>query len=701
MRFSYLDFRSKLLKIAVKDVPAILRRIMVSFNMLLFKDQDVISNKDGLEYWKSQIFSILSLLMIIFGAPLLFFGAYMFYLHGQPIQAIIEVVSYFIITIVITQKSLSVVFRKFFVVFAIYLISILLLVSAGVMGAGLVCVAFSLILAGCLLDKRRVFQVVTINIIFFITITILLKYGYFDGTYMGAYGDAWPINVATTQLFGIGCLFLMNTIYTGLDNQTQLIKKSKESLAASEAKHKAMIANISDVIAILDAKGVFKYFSPNMEQRYGWTTKDLSNKPIWEVIHTDDRDGIKGEFQGLNEIAGLEKTLEARYLCKDGRVRHIELTAVNLTKDHNIKGILMNFHDITEHKIREEKILHLNYHDVLTGLYNRTFFEEEKLRLDTESYLPLSVIIGDINGLKIINDSLGHVEGDRLLVAIARALAGCCRKEDILARIGGDEFSILLPRTSGEAAYEIIKRINSACEAYNKKSSNELHYTSISLGSATRTSMEESLDSILKIAEDYMYQRKLLEARSLHSSIISSMKTALFEKSQQTEEHAGRLVKLSRAIGETIGLAEQQLDELELFSTLHDIGKIGIDEQILNKPGKLTASEWVEMKKHSEVGYRIAISSPELMPIADYILTHHEHWDGSGYPQGLIGEDIPLFSRIIAVVDAYDAMTEDRPYRKAMHQEAAINEIIKNSGTQFDPVIAKIFVEIISKLDQN
>ena len=192
-----------------------------------------------------------------------------------------------------------------------------------------------------------------------------------------------------------------------------------------------------------------------------------------------------------------------------------------------------------------------------------------------------------------------------------------------------------------------------------------------------------------------MYRHKLLESRSLHSSLISSMKTALFEKNQGTEEHGHRLTKLTRIVGEVIGLTNQQFDELELFSSLHDIGKIGIEDQILNKPDKLTQTEWVKMKKHSEIGYRIAMSSPELMSIAYYILTHHERFDGTGYPQGLSGDNIPLLSRILAVADAYDAMTEDRPYRKGFSKQDAITEINENSGTQFDPYIAKIFCDIV------
>lgn len=662
-------------------------------------NQENVSNKNGQDYWKNRIFSNISIIMLVFGAPLLFFGAYMFYRHGNMVVAVFQILEYFIAAIVITQKSLSIRFRKLFIVLSLYLISVVLLITTGVMGAGMVCVMFSLILVGCLLDKKQIYQFVIINILIFIALTALLMNGFFDEMYMGEYKDVWYINAITTQLFGISLIFLMNTIFNGLENQTKLINKSKEAIAASENRHKAMIGNISDVIIILDENGIIKYSSQNIEESYGWIKEDISNKQVWEKVHPEERDYIIGEFQSIIKKSGLEKNIETRYLDKIGMVRYLELTAVNMMKDPDINGILLNYHDITERKLWEKEILYINYHDSLTGLHNRTFFEKELARFDTESLLPVSTIIGDINGLKIINDSLGHAEGDKLLVAIARILRSCCRKEDIIARVGGDEFIILLPRTNSETAYEIIKKINLACEEYNKEASSETHYTNISLGYETKTNMSESLVSILKVAEDNMCRRKLLECRSLHSSIISSMKTVLFEKSQGTEEHAHRLIKLSKAVGQGIGLSIQQFDELELFSTLHDIGKIGINDQILNKAGKLTDKEWVEMKKHCEVGYRIAMSSPELMPIADYILTHHERWDGKGYPQGLSGENIPMLSRILAVVDAYDAMIEDRPYRKAMSKEDAITEIINNAGTQLDPNVSKIFVSIILEED--
>lgn len=662
----------------------------------LFKGQNILSEKEEQGYWKDKNFYYLSVSFITCGAVLLSFGAYMFYSHGQTQYAIVELMVYFIITVVITRKSLSVGFRKVFFTLSFYLISILLLITTGLMGGGMVCVCFSLIFAGLLLEKRHIKLVVIINIIIFIILTVLLMNGYLDNTNMITYKSVWQINALTGQAGGILLLYLMNSIFSGLEKQAQLINKSKETLIASDIKHKAMIANISDVILIVDEKGIVTYNSPNLNQSFSWIAEDITNKSFYEVLQLENRNYISGELHRLLKKDGMKQTMEAKYLRKDGSIGYIVLTSVNLTKDPYINGVLINFHDITERKMREDKILHLNYHDSLTGLYNRVYFEMEKEVLDTKNQLPLSIITGDINGLKIINDALGHTEGDKLLITIAKIFSHVCRDEDIIARFGGDEFYVLMPNTSRAIALDMVDKISSACKEYNNNMSSDLNCISIALGTATKESMKESLDSIFRIAEDHMYKRKLLESRSLHSSIIASMKTVLYAKSQETEEHAQRLTKLTKVVGRVLGLTEQQYDELELFSTLHDIGKIGIDDQILNKPGKLTDEEWVIMRKHSEIGYRIALVSPELMSVAGYILTHHEHWDGKGYPQGLSGENIPLLSRILALADAYDAMTEDRPYRKAMPKQEAITEIINNAGTQFDPNITKIFVDIVA-----
>jgi HD-GYP domain-containing protein (c-di-GMP phosphodiesterase class II) len=216
------------------------------------------------------------------------------------------------------------------------------------------------------------------------------------------------------------------------------------------------------------------------------------------------------------------------------------------------------------------------------------------------------------------------------------------------------------------------------------------------MGHATKNHPDEDFLSISNTAERFMYKRKLLAHRSFHSSLLSSIRTTLFEKSHETEAHAKRLVDYSRHLGQQLGLDEEQLNDLALLATLHDIGKISIDDHILTKPAALNENEWFEMKKHPETGYRIAMASPELSSIAELILCHHERWDGKGYPQGLKGEEIPLLSRIIAVVDAFDAITSERCYRNAVDISGALEEISQNAGTQFDPEIAELFVAINS-----
>jgi len=206
--------------------------------------------------------------------------------------------------------------------------------------------------------------------------------------------------------------------------------------------------------------------------------------------------------------------------------------------------------------------------------------------------------------------------------------------------------------------------------------------------------ISQSFSHISKLAEDYMYRQKLLERESFHSILIETLKISLFERSNETVEHASRLANLSKKLGISMGLSRDELNNLELLSALHDIGKISIDNFILTKPEKLTGDEWLEMRKHPAIGYRIAMASTELRSIAEFILCHHERWDGKGYPQGRSGENIPLLSRIISVVDAYDAMIYDRHYRKALTKEAAFAEIADHSGSQFDPAIAAQFLKL-------
>lgn len=360
-----------------------------------------------------------------------------------------------------------------------------------------------------------------------------------------------------------------------------------------------------------------------------------------------------------------------------------------------LEGIIV---DISVQKKREAQILYMSDHDFMTGLYNHKYFAEMKSLLDEERILPLSVIIADINGVRLINDAFGHAAGDLMITKTAKVIQGCCGAKHILARTGGDEFSILLPGAGRDEARQVAETIKNACDNHNLAIADKAQHINLSIGFGTKKTKIESIHEAAKEAEEHMRKHKLLESKSYHSAILSSVMATMYARSHETEAHAERLAGLCKLIGEKLALPQKSLDELELLSKLHDIGKVGIDDRILNKPEKLRADEWTAMKKHSEIGSRIAGSTPELESVAAYILSHHERWDGKGYPRGLSGRDIPLLSRILAVADAYDAMTEDRIYRKALSRQEAVAEIRKNAGTQFDPDIADIFIEAIGPL---
>ncbi len=428
----------------------------------------------------------------------------------------------------------------------------------------------------------------------------------------------------------------------------------------------------------------------------GVTQEEMSGKLDGAVqfIHPDERESLLAiSRRAMEENRVLQA--EFRIIRQDGGERTVDFhVSPVMDENGNCIRITGTIQDITERKKAEENLIYITHHDHLTGLYNRMYYETELKRLDVPGQLPLSVIVADINGLKLINDALGDAQGDKIIMESAKLLSSCCREGDIVFRTGGDEFSILLPRTDAQEAAGLLRAVQAACKKHNAAVLDEVSHINLSLGTDTKRGESVDIALVLKKAEDSMNQRKLLEKNSSYSAIISSIKATMMEKSHETEEHAERIAQLTREVGRMLSLSQTELDHLELLATLHDIGKVGIPEHILQKPGKLDADEWAEMKKHPEIGYRIAMSSPSLAPIALYILHHHERWDGGGYPQSLQGTDIPLLSRILSVVDSYDAMTEDRIYHKGMTPQAAIEEIRNCAGTQFDPRVVGIFLQV-------
>lgn len=395
----------------------------------------------------------------------------------------------------------------------------------------------------------------------------------------------------------------------------------------------------------------------------------------------------------IPKLLNLSHDSSKEYVLRSAKGQAIPVS-INTEKKEN-GGHVFAITDLSQIVDLKKEIDYLKYHDRLTGLYNRTYFEKEVLEFNQKDNYPIAIILGDVNGLKMTNDVFGNRKGDQILITVANIFSLACHDKDILVRYGGDEFAAIMPNTDLEATQRTVKNILDLCAMEHCGHAK----ISLSIGYSCQENVANSLSEAVNTAEDYMFRNKMLDDKSYRSSFVSSLKSILYNKSYETEQHAMRIMGLCTEVGRQMGLPENEMNDLSLFSMLHDIGKIGVKDQVLSKPGKLTNEEWTEMRSHSTIGYRIARSSPELQSVAKYILFHHERFDGNGYPKGLKGEEIPLLSRILAVADSYDAMVNDRCYRKAMPKEEAIAEIKRCSGSQFDPKVTDYFLKALEKID--
>jgi len=363
---------------------------------------------------------------------------------------------------------------------------------------------------------------------------------------------------------------------------------------------------------------------------------------------------------------------------------------------YSVKNVLIGatvfFSDVTLEVAAAEENKYLSYHDYLTGLYNRRQYNETMNEMDQDRSIPISVVEGDINGLKLVNDAFGHAAGDELLIHVSNTLNKFFSESRGVIRMGGDEFVVFLPNKT-------LEETNALVEAIKADFEKTILYgmpISVSFGVGTRAH-GEAMSEVIKRAEVEMYNKKLFEVTSQRAESIKSILNTLYVKNPREEIHSQRVSEICTKIGEMYHLPKDQISMLRLIGNLHDIGKIAIDESILNKPGRLDPFEWEIIRRHPEIGYRILASSGEYAEMSEDILAHHEHWDGSGYPKGLAGEKIPWRARVIAVADAFDAMTAPRTYRKVLSIEEALEEISRCAGTQFDPEIAEKFVEEMKK----
>ncbi len=483
---------------------------------------------------------------------------------------------------------------------------------------------------------------------------------------------------------------LNELLHVTVDYQNQVIKGADE-ISLSNQKYNLLLDSASDIV-----------FQTGLDKRY----KEIYGKGIKTL------DKVESDFIGntFEEVFGIEVSEERdkkynqalagkkvyytwEYMVNE-EIVYFE-TVISPLKDTNkeIIGVVGVTRDITEQQLRYEKMHYISTHDYLTDLYNRKFYIETLERLNEWKQYPFGVVNLDVNGLKIINDAYGHSYGDIALNKTAEVLLETCEDNCIISRVSGDEFAIVIPNATKEMVQKLKGNL---IKSFSRVRISNLNL-SVAIGYYIKTDDSIDIDEVRKLAENDMYRQKVSERRSVKNKAISAILKTLTEKFSAEKVHSEKVAEYSYNLGESLGLEKDDLRDLKTAGLFHDIGKISIPDNIINKPGKLTDVEYEIMKSHTEVGYEILRAADEYSDLAVHASSHHERFDGKGYPRGLKGEDIPLFSRIICIADAYEAMTSDRPYRKGNTLEYAVSEMIRGAGTQFDPKLAKIFVENVLK----
>lgn len=462
----------------------------------------------------------------------------------------------------------------------------------------------------------------------------------------------------------------------------------------------ATLMAIGDAVISTDARGIVTAFNDIACDLTGFQKDDAIGRPFCEIFRIVDEGTGEPLSCPVAEVIRDGKTIHLQnhtmLITKDGDHRIIEDSAAPIrNQDGDLTGVILVFRDVTERKRKQDEIRYLSLHDHLTGLHNRRYFSEELARLDDPKHYPLGVMMIDLNGLKIINDAYGHDIGDEALVKSARVMEEVIADRGVLARVGGDEFTVALSKTSTEELQALKEAI---LDGIAQESIQNMKL-SLSIGYELKTEADQSLADLYKDAENIMYKYKLASGGSVRNHAIQAIYKTLTDKYELERNHSHRVSELSVALGSALGMHADELKELELSGLFHDIGKISIPDSILNKPSRLTKEEYGIIQSHTRNGYAILRAADEYSDLAKNALYHHEHYDGGGYPEGLKGEEIPIQARIIHIADAYEAMTSDRPYRKALTEQVAIAELKKYRGTQFDPDLIDLFLQNV--LSQN
>ncbi len=472
-----------------------------------------------------------------------------------------------------------------------------------------------------------------------------------------------------------------------------------------------LMAGIAEFVFIHNLTGKIREVNSAAVKGLGFTVQELLSSDMTAVLASPPPLRVKQAWKNLD--TGHPFSAEGIVRRKDGTSFPALLSFFPLVRGEE-PAVLTIARDITDLKAAGEGLSRGSFKTPLRGS-QQGIFEEELKRLDCDRQLPLSIIMGDLNGLKMANDAFGHQVGDALLKAAAKVLRKICRSSDLLFRWGGDEFVILLPHTREEDAASIVNRIE---DAFRKIQVKDMPVPpSMSLGYSAKLHRWQDFANVFRDAEGDMYDKKISESRKIRETILGSIFSSLAESTPETVEHNLSVRRLCRMLGRRLGLERLDLEKLDLAAYLHDIGKASIPPRILSKTGPLTEEEWEDVKRHAEAGYKVAsAATPDVASAAEEILSHHERWDGKGYPgyidfktgeplrgfEDLSGraigkkeEEIPLFGRIVAIADVFDALSSGRSYKEPWEEERVLETMDGERGKHFDPEMLDVFFSIL------
>jgi len=555
------------------------------------------------------------------------------------------------------------------------LVGILIIVTSGIIG-----LLFRKIDTK-LLKRYSILNFYLFGIIIHLIMTFYIMF-LSNGNYASAFANSFvPLLVIfpiTTVV--VGKLFIIQREQV---NQLHLVR-------FAEKRFRSLFEQAQIGICYLNSDGQFINTNEYFNQMFGYSSDEILKLSIRDLNDTTEFNKDYALTKVVSSQIESDHTLEKPLVRKDRTSfwANVSVSRINFNEEDIFMSTVI---DISERKKAEEMMHYLTYHDQTTGLNNRHFYESNIAKIDVVENYPITIIKIDINGIKLINDAFGYEIGDTMVKKVVSIIKPLVYNADMFCRFGGSDFIIIYTKVQQAYIDIIMAQINHAM--INETIQNIK--VSVSLAYAIKNSEQQNLMSIVNKAEMKLSREKLIDASSMLSRTIEIIMNSLYEKNSREMEHSKRVANICEKIAQRMNLESNIVSKLKIAGLMHDIGKIGIPDSILNKPDRLNEEEFSLIRKHSEVGYRILSAANEFSEIADYILAHHERWDGKGYPKGLRGTDIPVYSRIISIADSFDAMTSDRSYRQAMTLEQAKREIVMNSNIQFDPSIVKIFIDII------